>query len=142
VLVDANLLLYAVDSGSTQHVAALHWLESVLNGDRRVAIPWQTIGAFMRISTHPRVYDRPLKAGQAWSHVEAWLDAETSWIPPATVNTARILGAIIASTPVAASLVPDAQLAALAIEHGLVVQTADADFARFADVRWENPLAR
>ena len=142
MLVDANLLLYAVDSGSTRHTTATRWLESILNGDRRVAIPWQTIGAFMRIATHPRVYDRPLTAGQAWAHVGGWLGAEPTWIPPATSNTAGILGSIIASTPVTANLVPDAQLAALAIEHGLVVQTADSDFARFADLRWENPLTQ
>lgn len=142
MLLDANLLLYAVDSGSTHHVRAALWLESILNGDRRVALPWQTIGAFMRIATHPRVYDRPLTATQAWAHVEGWLGAEPSWIPPATTHTARILGSIIGSTSVTANHLPDAQLAALAIEHGLVVQTVDADFARFTDVRWENPLAR
>ena len=140
MLVDANLLLYAVDSRSVQHTGAAAWLETALNGSRRFGLPWQTIGAFVRISTHPRITTNPLTPTQAWNYVGSWLAADPTWIPPATERTANILAELVVGAGVTGNLVPDAQLAALATEHGLVIQTADTDFARFPDVRWENPL--
>lgn len=140
MLIDANLLLFAVDAQSPHNAAAAAWLEPALNGNRRVAIPWQTIGAFLRISTHPRVTANPLSAGEAWGYVEAWLDAPTTWIPPATERTARLLGELMIGHHVTANLVPDAQLAALAMEHGLTLYSADGDFARFTPLSWVNPL--
>lgn len=65
MLVDANLLLYAVDRTSDHHEVAPAWLTSVLNGTTRVGIPWQTIGAFLRIVTHPRVTTQPLTGAAA-----------------------------------------------------------------------------
>jgi toxin-antitoxin system PIN domain toxin len=141
VLIDANLLLYAVDRSSPHHRPAATWLTAVLNGQRRVGLPWQSLGAFLRIITHPRVTNRPLSASAAWSHVEAWLDASPSWVPPASERTAAVYGELAAAHRVTANLVPDAMLAALALEHGLVVMSTDTDFARFPEIRWENPLA-
>ena len=140
MLIDANLLLYAADNSSPHHERSTRWLVAVLNGHRRVALPWQSIGAFLRIGTNPRIYSKPLTAEQAWGCVQRWLDAEPAWIPPPTVRTAAILGDLVAEHHVTANLVPDAMLAALAIEHGLTVMSADTDFARFGEVRWENPL--
>jgi uncharacterized protein len=140
MLVDANLLLFAVDSSSPHYEPASAWLTAVLNGDRRVGLPWQTIGAFLRISTHPRVMDDPLTATEASDHIRSWLAAGPTWIPPASERTAAILGRLVVETPATGNLVTDAQLAAIAIEHGLVVQSADTDFGRFAGVRWHNPL--
>ena len=142
MLVDANLLLYAVDAESQWHDAAAEWWEATLNDERRVGLPWQTIGAFLRISTHPRVTTRPLSPAEATGYVDAWLDAPPVWVPPTGERTASILTALMRAEGVTANLVTDAQLAALAIEHGLVVCSTDADFARFPDVRWENPLRR
>lgn len=141
MLLDANLLLYAVDRASDQHTAASAWLTRVLNGSTRVGIPWQTIGAFLRIVTHPRVTTRPLTGADAWTHADAWLASDPAWIPPASERTAVVYGELAGSVPVTGNLVPDAMLAALALEHGLTVMTADTDFARFPSVRWENPLA-
>lgn len=140
MLVDANLLLYAVDATSPSHDRASAWLERTLNGDRRVGLPWQSIGAFLRIATHPRVTRNPLSTGDAWGYVQSWLDADPTWVPPATARTAAVLARLMRAAPITGNLVTDAQLAALAIEHGLVVLTADTDFARFAEVRWTNPL--
>lgn len=140
MLLDANLLLYAVDASSPQNAAAGGWLQEVLRGDRRVGLPWQTIGAFLRIATHPRVATHPLSGAEAWAFVRRWLDAGLVWIPPVTERTAAVLGRLVEDVPVTGNLVPDAQLAALAIEHGLVVMTADTDFERFPEVRWSNPL--
>ena len=141
MLVDANLLLYAVDSRSRHNRAAAEWLEEVLGGDRRVGIPWQTIGAFLRISTHPRVATNPLAPRDAWRYVEAWLAADPVWVPPATERTASVLAALVEKHDVSANLVTDAQIAALAIEHGLTVMSADSDFARFDELSWKNPLS-
>jgi toxin-antitoxin system PIN domain toxin len=140
VLLDANLLIYAVDRRAALHGPAAGWLTEVLNGRRRVGIPWQSITAFVRIVTHPRVTTTPLSGAEAWRFVESWLDTDVAWVPPATERTARILGELVRAEPVTANLVPDAALAALAIEHGLVVMTTDTDFARFPGLRWENPL--
>lgn len=142
MLLDANLLLYAVDSTSREHAAAAAWLEDVLNGHRRVGLPWQTLGAFLRIATHPRVTTNPLSAAEAWSFVRRWLAAGPTWIPPATERTAAVLGELLDESGATGNLVPDAQLAALAVEHGLVVMTADTDFARFPQVRTMNPLRK
>lgn len=142
MILDANLLLYAVDARSAPHSIAAAWLEQVLTGNRRVGIPWQTIGAFLRISTHPRVTTNPLSAAAAWAYVTSWLDTDPVWVPPATERTAEVLGHLMERHHVTANLVTDAQLAALALEHGLVVYSADTDFARFDELRWENPLTR
>jgi toxin-antitoxin system PIN domain toxin len=140
VLVDANLLLYAVDRTTPQHEQASAWLQDALNGARRVGLPWQTIGAFLRIVTHPRVATRPLTGPAAWAHVRSWLDTGPAWIPPATERTASIYGELASTHGVTGNLVPDAMLAALAIEHGLTVMSADTDFGRFPEASWVNPL--
>lgn len=141
MIVDANLLLYAVDSTSPQHEPARAWWEATLAGDTRVGLPWQTIGAFLRIATHPRVMTDPLTGPRAWDIVAGWLEQPTVWIPPAGEQTARVLGRLVREHGITGNLIPDAQLAALAIEHGVAVASADADFARWPQVRWVNPLA-
>jgi toxin-antitoxin system PIN domain toxin len=140
MLLDANILLYAVDSTSPFFRRSAAWLEAALNGDRRVGLPWQTLGAFVRISTHPRVAAQPLSADRAMAYVDSWLSADPTWVPPATERTAAVLARLLVDHQITGNLVPDAQLAALAIEHGLTVCSADTDFARFDEVRWENPL--
>ena len=140
MLLDANLLLYAIDGRSAHNEAAAAWLETILNGDRRVGIPWQTLGAFLRISTHPRVTLNPLTSDEAMRYVRSWVEAEPVWIPPATERTALVLGGLMARYHITGNLVPDAQLAAIAIEHGLELLSADMDFARFKELRWRNPL--
>jgi len=142
VLIDANILLYGADSTSPNFAAASAWLTETLNGRRRVGIPWQSIGAFVRIATHPRVMASPLTSQEAWEHVRGWLEAEPVWIPPATQRTAGVLGELLRSDNITGNLVPDAMIAALAIEHGLVVISADTDFERFPGVRRMNPLTR
>jgi toxin-antitoxin system PIN domain toxin len=142
MLVDANLLLFAVDQSSPFHRRAEEWLTSRLNGHRRVGLPWQCLGAFLRISTSPKAAERPLSPDEAWSYVEAWLAAEPAWVPTPTERHAEVLGSLIRTYGLRGNLVSDAQLAALAIEHGLIVCSADTDFALFGEIRWQNPLAR
>ena len=135
------MLLYAIDGLSPFNAAAAAWLERILNGHQRVALPWQTIGAFLRIGTHPRVTTNPLSAADAVAYVDAWLSAGPVWVPAATERTAAVLSRLVARHRLTGNLIPDAQLAALAVEHGLTVMSADTDFARFDEVRWENPVA-
>ncbi|MDD7813199.1 PIN domain-containing protein [Mycobacterium sp. CSUR Q5927] len=140
MIVDANLLLYAVDEDSRHNAAAAAWLEETLCGPNRVGLPWQTIGAFLRIISHPRVTQNPLSASDAWGYVADWLAVPVVWIPPATESTAQVYARICAQVDVTGNLVPDAQLAALAMEHGVELASADSDFQRFPGLRWINPL--
>ena len=141
MLVDANLLLYAVDERSPHHPASLDWLTSVLNGNRRVALPWLSLSAFLRISTNPRASQEPLTPTQAWELIDHWLAHHLTWIPNPTHCHSDVLGNLVQRYDLRSNMITDAQLAALAIEHGLNVYSADTDFARFSEVDWVNPLA-
>jgi toxin-antitoxin system PIN domain toxin len=141
MLVDANLLLYAVDETATLHLRALDWWTAALNGSRRVALPWLSLAAFMRIATNPRASAHPLTGREAWEHVAAWLDCDTTWVPDPTRRHAEIFGGLVHKYDLRANMITDAQLATLAIEHGLTVYSADTDFARFSELRWVNPVA-
>lgn len=140
MLLDANLLIYATDRRAQQHDRAGAWVSEQLNGPRRVGLPWQTLNAFLRITTHPRASAQPLDARTAWSQVTAWLEAPVAWIPEPGPEYARILGDLITTYDLRGNLIPDAALAALAIEHGVSLASTDTDFARFRELRWENPL--
>jgi len=142
MLVDANILLFAVDARSPLHASAERWLTEQLNGPRRVAFPWLSLAAFVRISTHPRASAEPLTSAEAWQHVEDWLGCDTAWIPNPTDHHRQVLGGLITRYELRGNLVTDAQLAALAIEHGLTVYSTDTDFARFEEIRWVDPLTR
>ncbi len=142
MLVDANILLFAADKSSPFHGAAADWLTRQLNGTRRIALPWLVLGAFLRLATNPRVWRAPLSPEQAWAQVEDWLAAEVTWIPAPTEQHADVLGALVRSYQLRGNLISDAQLAALAIEHGLTIYSADTDFARFREIEWVNPIGR
>jgi len=142
VLVDANILLYAVDETSPSHDAARRWLETALNGPRRVGLPWSSLIAFVRIATNPRATPDPMSAAEAWSHVEEWLDAPAAWVPTPGPGHREILGRLLLHHDTRANVVSDAALAALCIEHGLTLVSADSDFARFGEVTWLNPVRR
>lgn len=141
MIVDANVLLYAVDRSSPFHRPAAAWLTDALNGPGRIGLPWQSLGAFLRVATNPRALERPLEPGDAWSFVRDWLALPSVWTPGPTERHAEVLGSLIERYRLRGNLVTDAELAALAIEHGLAVCSADTDFARFQEVRWVNPVA-
>ncbi len=141
MIVDANVLLYAVDADSTFHDAARDWLEAALNGPTRVGLPWASLLAFQRISTHPRASATPLSPRQAWSYIGDWLDTDSAWVPLPGEKHAEILRRLIRDGDLRGNLVTDVHLAALAIEHGVGICSADSDFARFAGLAWVNPTA-
>lgn len=141
MLVDANILLYAVDETSPFHERARDWMEETLNGSRRVGLPWASLTAFLRIVTNPRALADPLAPAEAWALVDAWLDAPTVWVPTPGRGHREILGQLVGDLDLRANLIPDAVLATLCIEHGLEMVSADTDFARFTELTWHNPIA-
>jgi hypothetical protein len=140
ILVDANLLVFAHVSDFLEHGAALDWLDAALNGTGPVGLPWPSLLTFVRLTTNPRIFERPLAMAEAWSQVTAWLDVPSATIPTPTVNHAQVMASLMPAVT-RSNLLPDAHVAALAIEHGLVLCSTDGDFARFEGLRWQNPLA-
>jgi hypothetical protein len=140
MLLDANVLLHAVHERSEQHEQAAEWLTEKMNGTRRVGFPWQSLSAFIRIATHPRAFARPLEPRIAWDRVTDWLNAPPAWVPEPGPGYTQVFGGLIRTYEVRGNLVPDAALAALAIEHGLVLISTDTDFGRFRELQWDNPF--
>jgi len=138
-MVDANLLVYASIKQVPQHAKAIDWLSQSLSGDTQVGIPWASSLAYVRIVSNPRIFPKPLSFSVAWAQIESWLARPNVWIPVPTERhqalLREMLGAISSSNQV-----PDADLAALAIQYGLELVTADRGFARFPGLKFRNPL--
>jgi hypothetical protein len=141
ILIDANLLLYAYDPRAEQHAASRHWLEATISGTSLVRLAWLTVWAFLRISTNPRVFERPLSIGEAEAHVGSWLAQPSVGILEPGERHWAILSGLLREGQATGALAMDAALAAIAIEHGARLCTTDRDFARFPGLRWTNPLA-
>lgn len=141
ILVDANLLLYAVNSAAAQHEAARLWLDATLSGTEEAGFAWPVILAFMRISTHPGLFPRPLSISAAAAKMEAWLGQPVARVlDPGTGHWTR-LAEVLRQTQCAGNLIQDAHLATLAMEYGARLCSTDADFSRFPKLNWRNPLA-
>ena len=138
-LVDANVLIYAVNEASTQHEAARTWLDRVLGGEETVGFAWTVVLAFLRLTTHPAVFAHPLDPERATATVRAWTDQPTARLIDPTTRHLDVLSGLLAEAGTAANLVNDAHLAALAIEHDATLVTFDADFGRFTGLRTERP---
>jgi hypothetical protein len=142
LLVDANLLLYATIADYPQFEIASAWLEKQLNVSQpQVGLPWATLLAYVRITTNPRIYQRPLSTEAAWTQVEEWLALPSTWILPSTGQHATILGNLLKQSQATGNLVSDAHLTTLAIEHDLILCSTDSDFLKFGQLQWLNPLA-
>jgi toxin-antitoxin system PIN domain toxin len=141
-VLDLNLLLYAVNTASTQHAAAKRWLESALTEDEPVALSWSVVLGFLRIATNQRILPRALPVADAMAVVDGWLaQPHVRCLPPGEEHWG-ILKTLLIETGTAGNLTTDAHLAALAIENGATLYSTDADFQRFARLRWVNPLRR
>jgi toxin-antitoxin system PIN domain toxin len=141
IVPDVNLLLYAVDAGSPQHGRARSWLEETLSGTETVAFGWSVVLAFVRLVTNPRVYSAPLDARNAIGIVSGWLGQPNAITVDPTGRHLALLDDLLKPFGTAGNLTMDAHLAALAIEHGAELHSADSDFSRFAGLSWSNPLA-
>ena len=140
ILVDANVLLYAEDQLSPQHEAAREWWDAQLSGVSPVCLCWTVLGAFIRISTNPRVFEHPLSLDQALSRVQSWLDQPCTRIVHPTDRHWIVFQEMLIQGQAVANLVTDAHLAALASEHGCELISTDTDFSRFPGVKWRTPL--
>lgn len=140
-LVDGNILICAAHAGSPFFKPAKAWLEEALSGSEPVGLPWDSLAAFLRLMTNPRINRDPMSGAEAWGYVQEWLDAPVTWVPAPTERHASVLAGLLTRYDLRGGLITDARLAALAVEHGLTVVSADTDFARFTEVRWLNPLA-
>lgn len=140
MLLDANLLLYAVNRDLPQHKKARAWLEKTLSGKQSVGVPWVVILAFLRLTTNPRVFEHPLAIESAAEYIDEWLAQPiVSTVVPGPKHW-PILRNLLAGCGTGGNLTSDAHIAALAIEHGYTVYSTDHDFKRFAGVTHTNPL--
>jgi toxin-antitoxin system PIN domain toxin len=140
-LLDLNVLVYAIDESSPRHGAAREWLEETLSGSDTVALAWHVLIGFVRLSTRSAVFTRPLSVEEAFDVVDGWLQQPCVTVVHPTERHARTLRGLLAPLGTAGNLTSDAHLAALAKEHGAELCSTDADFSRFAGVRWADPLA-
>jgi toxin-antitoxin system PIN domain toxin len=138
-LLDANILLYAYDSDSAQHATCLTWLEAALNDEESVALPWQTILAFVRIATNARAVRRPLTGAEACAIVGSWLQRPNVVILDAGERFWEIFEGQVVEAQVSGPLVTDTALAALALEHGATLCSTDRDFRRFRGLKLVDP---
>lgn len=141
ILVDANLLLYAANRAAPEHEQARSWLDENLNGTTRVGLPWPSLLAFVRIASNPAILRHPIRPADAWRQIKEWLACDVVWIPLPTTQHPTVFERLLDLPAVTSRLVPDAHLAALAIEHGLTLCSTDGDFAKFPGLKWRNPLA-
>jgi uncharacterized protein len=138
-LLDANVLLYAYNSDSAHHDVCRGWLEQAFNDDEPLGLPWQTILAFVRISTNPRATHRPLTGEQAFNIATRWIEHPNVTVIEAGERFGTLLGELIVEAQVSGPLVTDAALAALAQEHGAVLCSTDRDFRRFRGLKLMDP---
>ena len=138
-LVDANVLLYAINRDAPQHAAAKAWLDNALSGGEPVGFAWVVLLAVLRLTTRAGLFPHPLTTTEATDLIAGWLAAPSAWIPQPADRHAEVLGELIRRHQVRSGLVPDTHLAALVIEHGVGICSADTDFARFDGVRRLDP---
>ena len=140
IVLDANVLLYAYDAAAPHHVKARAWLEEVLSGGTPVGLPWQTVGAFLRIVTNRNLPGARATVEAAARIVDQWLEQPNVRLLSQGEGHWPILRQMMIDGQAAGPLASDAQLAALTIEYGGTLHTTDRDFARFPGLRWINPL--
>ena len=138
-LVDANVLLYAVNQDAPNHAVARRWLDRALGGAEPVGFTWVVLLAFLRLTTRAGLFTRPLSVDEAIAVLQAWLSRPLAVVVEPTPRHLDILSGILRETGTAANLVTDAHLAAIAVEHGAEICSFDADFSRFRGVRWRPP---
>lgn len=141
IIPDLNLLVYAYDSTSPQHQAARKWWIGCMSGAESVGISWLVAFGFVRLWTNSRVFANPMTVEVATAHVESWLVRPMARMLNPGPKHAEIAFRFLRSEGQGGNLTTDEHLAALAVETGATLHTADTDFLRFQGVKWVNPLA-
>jgi uncharacterized protein len=142
ILVDANILICAVNEDSPLHQGAKEWLEAAISGTETVALSWNVLLAFLRLTTRAGLFRNPMPLETAFDLVDSWLDQPSVTLLQPGPRHARVLRDLLQPIGTGGNLTSDAHLAAPAIEHGAEVCSFDADFARFPGLKWRNPLAQ
>jgi uncharacterized protein len=137
---DLNLLIYAIDQDSPMHKPANRWWNGLMSANETVGLTWTVLLGFVRLTTNPMVVRTPLSVADAFDYVDRWLAHPVTTVLEPTPRHARLLRDLLDDAGTAANLVSDAHLAALAIEHGAELCSADRDFGRFPGLRWVNPI--
>jgi uncharacterized protein len=140
IIVDVNLLVYAVNTLSTHHRDAKKWWEDVLSRGETIGLPWTTILGFIRLTTRSGIGMTAVPIGEAFDVVEDWLKVPTVSIVEPGARHLLILRTLLMQARTAGNLTSDAHLAALAIEHNAELCSSDRDFAKFRGLRWRDPL--
>jgi uncharacterized protein len=140
IVIDANLLIYAYDTASPLHQKSAAWLEDAFSGADPVGLPWQSVAAFLRIMTNPKLHGRQYSLTDAAQIIESWMARSNLRMLTPTNEHWLQFRRMIFDGSAAGTLVSDAELAALTIEYGGVLHTTDRDFARFPGLTWVNPL--
>jgi uncharacterized protein len=140
-VVDANVLLYAVNESAEHHEEAVDWLDAALNGRSTVGFSWISLLAFLRLSTKIGLFPSPLTVDQALDRVHAWLAQPASIVLEPTAQHLQVLSHLLTALGTGGNLTNDTHLAALAIEHRGEVITYDSDLGRFPGVTWSTPGA-
>lgn len=140
-IVDVNVLLYAVDASAKDHATARPWLDSAMSATETVGLPTSVSVGFIRIATHPRIFRSPLAPRVAIDTVRTWTARPNVTVPHPTGRHLDLLTELLGAIGVGGNLVPDAHLAALAIEHGAEMVSYDNDFSRFPGLVWQSPAA-
>lgn len=139
IVVDANILIYAIDEDSSRHGEARSWLEKTLSGKDVVGLAWVVALAFLRLTTRPGISAKPLSIEASLDVLSEWLDHPNVSILQPGPQHAHILRTLLLRTGGGGNLTTDAHLAALAIEHGAQLYSFDHDFARFSGLKWRDP---
>jgi toxin-antitoxin system PIN domain toxin len=140
IVLDVNLLLYAYDSSSPHHTKARAWFEEILSGTVPVGLPWQTVSGFLRITTNKRLPGERMTIEEAAQLIDSWLNQPNVHLLSPGDDHWILFRQMIVEGQAPGTLIPDAELAALAMEYGGVLHTSDRGFARFPGLRWTNPL--
>ena len=139
LLPDVNILVYAHREDSAHHVKSLQWLEALINSDGAFAISDLVLSGFLRIVTHPKIFNPPSTLDDALSFIEQIRNRTNCVVVSPQDRHWGIFTNLCTEVNAKGNLIPDAYYAALAIETGSEWITTDRDFSRFKDLRW-SPL--
>ena len=141
IVPDVNLLVYAYNRDSSFHDAARNWWERCLSGSEPVGLSWMVVLGFARVVSSRRAVAAPMSVDDAFAECRRWLAEPCARILAPGPSHLDVLEGLLRGPAISSSLVMDAHLAALAIEHQAELHSNDWDFARFSGLRWRNPVA-
>jgi uncharacterized protein len=140
ILPDVNVLLYAFREEQPDHVRYRDWLRANLGGSEPVGLSLHVLAGFVRVVTHPGIFEPPTPLAEALDFVRAVREAPASVSVEPSDRCARIFEDVCRQSRVKGAQVSDAYLAAMAIDGGCELVTADRGFARFPGLRWRHPF--